>query len=67
MRWSMEFATGIYNERILGHLVAGCSAVFAFDDVTLDFLELSSMPKAPIESFWSAVWLGVRPFLRFMM
>ena len=23
------------------------------------------MPKAPIESFWDALWLGIQPFLCF--
>ena len=24
------------------------------------------MPKAPIESFWDALWLGIQPLLCFM-
>ena len=27
--------------------------------------ELSLLPKEPIESFWDALWLGIRPFLCF--
>ena len=27
--------------------------------------ELNFMPKAPIESFWDALWLGIQPFLCF--
>ena len=28
----------------------------------IDFLEFKLMPKAPIEKFWEALWLGIRPF-----
>ena len=31
------------------------------------FSKLSLLPKEPIESFWDALWLGIRPFLCFMV
>ena len=30
----------------------------------INFLKLNLLPKAPIEKFWDAMWLGIRPFFR---
>ena len=45
--------------------MAGHSAAFLLYLRKLDLLKLNLMLKAPIEIFWDALWLGVRPFLYF--
>ena len=46
--------------------MARYSAVFVFyciQNVKIDFLKFNLLPNEPIESFWDALWLGIRPFL----
>ena len=42
--------------------MARYSAVFVHYLREIGFLKLNLMPKAPIEKFWDALWLGIRPF-----
>ena len=58
-RWRVYFAK--HNSSVL--------SLYEFDggnDAKIDFLKLNLLPKAPIESFWDALWLGIRPFLCFI-
>ena len=43
--------------------MARYSAVFVFCIVKIDFLKFNLLPNEPIESFWDALWFGIRPFL----
>ena len=63
----IEFATENSDRELLGRFVARHSAGFVFhargNKVKIDFLKLNLLPETPIESFWDALWLGIRPFL----
>ena len=48
------------NREILGGHVVRCSALFLFYFRKIDVLKFSLMPKAPVEKFWEAMWLGIR-------
>ena len=46
-----------------------CGSVFGrfcVFSIKIDFLKLNLLPNEPIESFWDALWLGIRPFLCFI-
>ena len=37
------------------------SAAFVLYLGEIEFLKLDLMPRDPIEEFWDALWLGIRP------
>ena len=55
-----------YQKFLISCLAARYSAVFVFFIVKIDFLKLNLLPNEPIESFWDALWLGIRPLLCFI-
>ena len=72
----IKFATERTDRELLGRPVARYSAVFCFISEKnssvfvfylqqTNFLKLNLLPKEPIESFWGALWLGIRPCLCF--
>ena len=64
----IKFATEWTDRELLGRPVARYSAVFVFyctQNVKIDFLKFNLLPNEPIESFWDALWLGIRPFFCF--
>ena len=57
-----------YQKFLISWLAARYSTVFVFycrQNVKIDFLKFNLLPNEPIESFWDALWLGIRPFLCF--
>ena len=53
-----------WNQKFLvSWLAARYSAVFVFCIVKIGILKLNLLPNEPIESFWDALWLGIRSFL----
>ena len=64
----IKFATERTDRELLGRPVARYSTVFVFYvGKDIDHLKFNLLPKASIESFWDALWLGIRPFLCFMV
>ena len=58
-----------YQKFLISWLAARYSTVFVFycrQNVKIDFLKFNLLPNEPIESFWDALWLGIRPFLCFI-
>ena len=41
------------------------AAVFVFYGAEVNSVKINLLPKAPTESFWDALWLGIQPFLCF--
>ena len=59
-----------YQKFLISCLAARYSTVFVFyfrQNVKIDFLKFNLLPNEPIESFWDALWLGIRPFLCFIV
>ena len=59
-----------YQKFLISWLAARYSTVFVFycrQNVKIDFLKFNLLPNEPIESFWDALWLGIRPLLCFMV
>ena len=57
-----------YQKFLISWLAARYSTVFVFycrQNVKIDFLKFNLLPNEPIESFWDALWLVIRPFLCF--
>ena len=68
MRKSMKKSIDWYQKFLISWLAARYSTVFVFycrQNVKIDFLKFNLLPNEPIESFWDALWLGIRPFLCF--
>ena len=53
----------ISNRMAAGHPMARYSATFVIQLRKPNSVKLDLLPKAPIESFWDALWLGIQPFL----
>ena len=47
--------------------MARYSAVFLFCIVNIDLLKFNLLPNELIESFWDALWLGIRPLFYFIV
>ena len=59
-----------YQKFLISWLAARYSTVFVFycrQNVKIDFLKFNLLPNEPIESFWDALWLGIRPLLCFIV
>ena len=59
--FKIEFDAESSDREILGRHVARHSAVFLFYVRKFSVLKLDLVPKAQIEKFWEAMWLGIRP------
>ena len=56
-----------YRKFLISCLAARYSAVFVFVIVKIGFLKLNLLSNRAVESFWDALWLGIRPFLCFCL
>ena len=68
MRKSTKRSIDWCQKFLISWLAARYSTVFEFyctQNVKIDFLKFNLLPNEPIESFWDALWLGIRPFLCF--
>ena len=54
-----------YRKFLISCLAARYSAIFVFFIVKIEFLKLNLLPNRAVESFWDALWLGIRPFFYF--
>ena len=63
----IKFAIEPCRREVLGRPVARYSAVFVFFIVKIDFLKLNLLSNRAVERFWDALWLGIRPFLCFLL
>ena len=70
MRKSVTRSIDWYQKFLISWLAARYSTVFVFyycrQNVKIDFQRFNLLPNEPIESFWDALWLGIRPFLCFI-
>ena len=70
MRKSVTRSIDWYQKFLISWLAARYSTVFVFyctQNVKIDFLKFNLLPNEPIESFWDALWLGIRPLLCFIV
>ena len=65
MRKSMKRSIDWYQKFLISCLAARYSAMFVFFIVKIEFLKLNLLPNRAVESFWDALWLGIRPFFYF--
>ena len=69
-RKSVKRSIDWYQKFLISRLAARYSTVFVFyctQNVKIDFLKFNLLPNEPIESFWDALWLGIRPLLCFTL
>ena len=53
-----------YQKFLISWLAARYSTLFVFycrQNGKIDFLKLNLLPSRAVESFWDALWLGIRP------
>ena len=70
MRKSVKRSIDWYRKFLISCVAARYSTVFVFycrQNGKIDFLKFNLLPNEPIESFWDALWLGIRPLLCFIV